>query len=101
MFCWTRTSRLRFLLTEVDAVTVEFMGWKGVRNGELTRRARDAGLFALVTADGPLARMPQVWAPLGCVLVSANAWPRLRRAAAGIDAACAGVLPGEMLIVMV
>jgi predicted nuclease of predicted toxin-antitoxin system len=59
--------RLRRWLPGVEAVTVEFMGWKGVRNGELVRRAQAADFAVLVTADRALAASPRAWSPLGCV----------------------------------
>ena len=43
--------RLQFWLPSVEVVTVEFMGWKGVRNGDLVQRAQAERFAALVTAD--------------------------------------------------
>ena len=93
--------RLRLWLPGVEAASAEFMGWKGVRNGELVRRARAEGFEVLVTADRPLARQPRAWAPLGCVFVTSNRAPRLRTAASAIDDACRAVLPGQVVRVRV
>lgn len=36
---------------DFETMTVPEMGWAGTRNGELLRKAADAGFDALVTAD--------------------------------------------------
>lgn len=41
---------LRLLLPRVDAVTVEFNGWKDLRNGDLISRALAHDFAVLVTA---------------------------------------------------
>jgi predicted nuclease of predicted toxin-antitoxin system len=87
--------RLRLWLPGVNAVTVEFMGWKSVRNGELVRRTRAEGFDVFVTADKALARAPRAWAPLGCVLVTSNLTARVRAAAGEIEAACRAVSRGR------
>jgi predicted nuclease of predicted toxin-antitoxin system len=43
--------QLRHELPGHDCFTVAFMGWGGVENGELLRRATSAGLDALLTMD--------------------------------------------------
>lgn len=93
--------RLRLWLPGVDAVTVEFMGWKSVRNGELVRRARAEAFDVFVTADKALALAPRAWAPLGCVLLTSSLTVRVHAAADRIDAACLAVRPGEVLTVQV
>ena len=84
-------------MPRVDAVSVEFMGWKAVKNGELLRRAVTEGFEVLVTADRALARQPRSWAPLGCVFLTSNLTVRVRAAADRIEAACLAVLPGQVL----
>lgn len=91
--------QLRLWLPSVEAITVQFMGWKGMRNGELVRRAQAEGFAVLVTADRVLALAPRSWAPLGCVLVTSNRTARVRAAALRIEAACRAVLPGQVLTV--
>ena len=91
--------RLRLWLPGVAATSAEFMGWKGVRNGELVRHALAAGFDVLVTADRPVAQRPRAWAPLGCVFVTSNQSLRLRAAAGAIDDACRTVLPGQVVTV--
>lgn len=41
----------RFFGSEHEAVTVEYMGWKGKRNGALLAAAEAAGFDVLVTSD--------------------------------------------------
>jgi predicted nuclease of predicted toxin-antitoxin system len=93
--------RLRLWMPGVEAVSAEFMGWKGVRNGELVRRALAEGVEVLLTADRDLARRPRAWAPLGCVLVSPNKRSRLQAGSAAIEAACLAVLPGQVVVLRV
>ena len=50
------TVQLRLWMPRVDAASVEFMGWKAVKNGELLRRAMAERFEVLVTADRLLAR---------------------------------------------
>ena len=45
---------LRKLLGRHEVVTVTFMGWAGLRNGELLRAAEDAGVEVLLTGDQTL-----------------------------------------------
>jgi len=91
--------RLRRHLPSVEAATVEHLGWKGVRNGELVARARDGGFDVLVTADRALALTPRSWAPLACVYVRGNRADLLLDAAADIDRACREALPGQVVLV--
>ena len=94
--------RLRLWLPAgIEAVTVEFMGWKGSRNGELVRRARAEGFTALITADRPLAMAPRAWSPMGCIHVTSNDLARLQAAAERLGAACQTILPGQVLVVPV
>ena len=43
--------RLRHLFPHYDAYTVEYMGWKGLSNGEMLDKADGAGFALLVTGD--------------------------------------------------
>ena len=94
-------TRLRLWLPSVEAVSVEFMGWKGVRNGDLIRRAQAGGFAVMVTADRPLARTRQAWSPMGCVYLTSNTRVLLQAAAGRIDAARRDVLPSQMLRIRV
>ena len=93
--------QLRLWMPRVAAVSVEYMGWKAVRNGELLRQAIAEGFEVRVTADRALARTPRSWAPLACVYVTSTLTLRIRASADRIEAACLAVLPGQMLTVQV
>ena len=45
---------LRKLLGQHDVVTAAYMGWAGLKNGELLRVAEDQGIEVLVTGDQTL-----------------------------------------------
>lgn len=94
-------TRLRLWLPSVEAISVEFLGWKGVRNGDLVRQARAEGFVVLATADRPLARTRQAWSSMGCVYLTANSRRLLQAAAGRIDLACRTVVPGQMIRVQV
>ena len=70
-------TELRRWLPSVEAISAEYMGWKGIRNGELSRSARE-GFEVLVTADRLLARDYDAWSPMGCVYVTSNRLPESR-----------------------
>ena len=46
---------LRNLLGQHDVVTAAFMGWAGLKNGELLRAAEDHGIEVLITGDQTLS----------------------------------------------
>ena len=43
--------RLRHLFPDYETYTVEYMGWKGLPNGELLSTADSAGFALLITGD--------------------------------------------------
>ena len=45
---------LRKLLGQHEVVTVTYMGWTGLKNGELLRLAEDHGMEVLLTGDQTL-----------------------------------------------
>jgi predicted nuclease of predicted toxin-antitoxin system len=45
---------LRRLLGHHEVVTVAYMGWAGLKNGELLQTAEDNGIDVLLTGDGTL-----------------------------------------------
>jgi hypothetical protein len=45
---------MRTLLGQHDVVTVTYMGWTGLKNGELLRIAEDNGIEVLLTGDQTL-----------------------------------------------
>ncbi len=93
--------RLRLWLEGIEVTSAEFAGWKGIRNGELLRRARAAGYTVLITADRRLAFQPRSWAPLACIFVTSQKPARLRPALARIRTACEQAVPGQVITVEV
>ena len=54
--------RLRHLFPDYETYTVEYMGWKGLPNGELLSTADSAGFALLITGEhehGPSAKPEQ------------------------------------------
>lgn len=45
---------LRMLLGHHEVVTVAYMGWAGLKNGELLRAAENYGIDVLLTGDSTL-----------------------------------------------
>lgn len=60
--------RLRPLLNGHDVVSVKFMGWRGLKNGELLKRAAGAGFDVLLTMDAGIG-YEQNRATLPCSVV--------------------------------
>ncbi len=46
---------LRDILEHHEVVTVAYMGWAGLKNGELLRAAEEDGVDVLLTGDGTLS----------------------------------------------
>ena len=46
--------RLRHLFPDYETYTVEYMGWKGLPNGQLLPTADSAGFALLITGDGKM-----------------------------------------------
>jgi hypothetical protein len=63
---------LRHHLAAHDVFTVRYMGWSGISNGELLRRAADDGFDAMVTLDSGVRYQQNVATlPLAVVILSA------------------------------
>ena len=92
--------QMRLELPDHDVFTASYMGWGGVENGELLRRAAAAGFDALVTNDRGLEYQQSLAAlPLAVVVVlaPANTVEALRPA----YPALAGLRPCEFVKVSV
>lgn len=69
-------------------MTAVYAGWAGIQNGELLKRAEEAGFAVLVTGDQNLAYQQNLTGRgIAIVGVSAQDWPSLRRHLAAIAAA--------------
>jgi hypothetical protein len=96
--------QMRLELPGHDVFTAAYMGWGGVENGELLRRAAAAGFDALVTNDRGLEYQQNLTAlPLAVVVVlaPANTVEALRPAYPALLAALAGARPCEFVKVSV
>ena len=51
--------RLRHLFSHYETYTVEYMGWKGLSNGELLDTAEAAGFVLMVTGDKGITKGQQ------------------------------------------
>ncbi|HYG63787.1 MAG TPA: DUF5615 family PIN-like protein [Thermoanaerobaculia bacterium] len=90
---------LKAALATVSAVFVHELGWKGTKNGELLRRAADAGFEVFVTMDRKLRHQQNLRGiPFGIVLVRArtNRWEDLLPLVPVLLVALAEVRPGEI-----
>jgi putative NIF3 family GTP cyclohydrolase 1 type 2 len=87
--------KLRVHLAKHETATVAYLGWGGLKNGELLRAAEDAGFDVFVTGDRALAHQQNLAArKIAVVALSANNWPiiknHLERIASAIDGARSG-----------
>ena len=83
-----------------EVTTVRVLGWTGVGNGELLRRAAAAGYGALVTMDRNLEYQQYVaQAGIGVIVLIApsNRIGDLRPLAAEVDQALASLQPGQVV----
>ena len=91
---------LRKLLGKHDVITVAFMGWGGLKNGELLHVAEDNGIDVLLTGDQTLA-MEQNLAGrrLAIVALSAIELPIVKGSLPAIVAAIDCAAPGSFQVV--
>ena len=110
MTCWWRL--MRVLLDESvhvafasdlahgEVTTVRGLGWTGVSNGELLRRAAAAGFGALVTMDRNFEYQQNLTKTgLGVIVLNApsSRIEDIRPLAPSVDQALAGLRPGQVL----
>lgn len=88
--------QLRHWLDGVEATTVEYMGWKELRNGDLLRAATDR-FDVFVTSDQLLVVERTEWQTFGVVLLSTNFEPALCQAAPAVAEACRTVETGTVV----
>lgn len=87
---------LRKLLSGHDVVTVSFMGWAGLKNGELLRAAEDNGVEVLVTGDRTLHYEQKLTERrLAIVVLSAIQLPIILRNLSKVVAAIDSATPGS------
>ncbi len=87
---------LRKLLGQHDVVTVTFMGWTGLKNGELLRIAEDSGIEVLLTGDQTLTYEQNLSGRrLAIVGLSAIQLPIIKKNLQKIIAAIDNAAPGS------
>lgn len=91
---------LRNLLTPHEVVTVSFMGWTGLKNGELLDRAEANAIDVLLTGDTTL-HLEQNLARrrLAVVALTAIQLPMIREHLPTIVEAITAALPGTVQVV--
>jgi hypothetical protein len=92
--------KLRRALGERDVVTVDYMGWNGLRNGQLLRRAEEIGFEVLITGDRTLHYEQSLTGRrIAVVVLSAQKWPIIRDHMALIEKAIDTCVPGSFTLV--
>jgi putative NIF3 family GTP cyclohydrolase 1 type 2 len=92
--------KLRLGLTNHDASTVAYVGWNGLKNGELLSAAETAGFEVFVTGDKRLRHQQNLKErQIGIVLLSVQDWPTLKEKLAEIASAVDGAVPGSFQVV--
>jgi hypothetical protein len=87
---------LRKLLAEHEVFTVSFLGWAGLKNGELLRAAEDNGMEVLPTGHQSLGYEQNLTGrKLAIVVVSAIRLPILVNYLPDTYAAITGAKPGS------
>lgn len=91
---------LRSLLAPHEVVTVAFMGWAGLKNGELLQAAEEQGIQVLLTGDTTLHLEQNLTVRrLAVVALSAIQMPIIREHVARIVAAIDAAAPGSFQMV--
>ena len=92
--------KLRGLLPGHEVMTVAFMGWGGLKNGELLKAAEDAGFDVFLTGDQILHYEQNVLERrLALLILSAQDWPIIKQNVAQIAAAIKDAKPGMVVVV--
>jgi hypothetical protein len=92
--------KLRNEITAHEVLTVAFMGWSGLKNGDLLANAAAAGFDALITNDRGLEyEQDQTELPLAVVIliVPANTIEAIRPLYPALDAALSSLAPRSLV----
>lgn len=91
---------LRRLLGPHEVVTAVFMGWAGLKNGDLLRVAEDSGIEVLLTGDQTLNYEQNLAGRrLAVVALSAIQMPIIKNSLQAIIAAIGNAAPGSFQVV--
>jgi predicted nuclease of predicted toxin-antitoxin system len=72
-------TRLRLHIPDHEVFTVRYVGWLGMKNGELLRAAEEAGFEVFVTGDKKLSREQNLTGrKIAVVVLSAQKMDQLR-----------------------
>ena len=92
--------KLRLNVAGHDVSTTAYMGWSGLKNGELLRMAEASAFEVFVTCDKRLTRQQNVnKRPFGIVVLSSQYWPILRLHLEEITKAVDAARPGSIRMV--
>ena len=87
--------KLRAHLANHDTATVAYLGWGGLKNGELLKAAEEAGFDVFVTGDRALEYQQNIKnRKIAMVSLSAHSWPLIKHHVAKIAAAIDGAPAG-------
>jgi predicted nuclease of predicted toxin-antitoxin system len=88
--------KLRGFLRGHEAITVAYLNWIGIKNGELIKAAEAAGFDVLVTSDQGIPHQQNMAGmKLALVVLSTPDWNLVQRRVALIAAAVDAALPGS------
>lgn len=88
--------KLRGLLQDHEVVTVAYLNWAGIRNGELLRVAEDAGFDVLITSDQGIPHQQNLAGrKIAILMLSTPDWNVFRTCAPKIAAAAKTATPGS------
>lgn len=88
--------KLRHALAEFNPITVQYLGWSGLRNGDLLNAAEASGFDVLVTGDKTIEYEQTLKGrTIAVVSLSAPHWPLIKDHVGQIGTAIAGAKPGS------
>jgi hypothetical protein len=88
--------RLRKNLTAHDVFTVRYLGWAGLKNGDLLSAAENYGIEVFLTGDQEIKYQQNlVGRRVAIVVLSATNWPIIKHHLERIAAAIANAAPGS------
>lgn len=88
--------RLRTAFDSHSVFTVQYLGWNGLKNGELLSQAEKYGIDVFVTGDQELRYQQNLTGrKLAIVVLSATNWPIIRDYLGAIEEAIGTAEPGS------
>ncbi len=91
---------LRNLMPEHEVVTVTYLNWTGMKNGQLLKAAEDAGFDVMITSDHSIPyQQNMAGRKLAMLMLSTADWNLLKVAGPRISEALATTEPGSFTLV--